>query len=200
MQKGRLTRVAQDAETPMQPQYVHPSKGKIPMQIFNTKIVLTLALGILTIVGVPTIAATEDGNTLPPAANAAANRQENRQERRMEKRNNAKAHGQAKARGGINRLVRQFNLSREQKQQLRPIVKQSREQSRTIRQNTTLPREEKRAQLLQLRRSTQEQIAKILTPEQNRQLEELLQQKREEQRQNRSKRRSQRSYPNMTDM
>jgi Spy/CpxP family protein refolding chaperone len=140
------------------------------MKILDTKSVAALALGALTVLGAPTFAQTQS----PKVHNQSG----------------AKARG---GRGGANALVNRLNLTKEQKQQIRPILKASREQTRTIRQDTTLSNEQKRQSLETVRQSTQQQIAKFLTADQLRQLETLQQQKRAEQRQNRSERRSQRS-------
>jgi Spy/CpxP family protein refolding chaperone len=139
------------------------------MKIFDTKSVAALALGALTVLGAPTFAQTQS----PKAHNKAG----------------------AQARGGRSghALVNQLNLTKEQKQQIRPILKASREQTRTIRQNTALSAEQKRQSLETVRASTQQQIAKFLTADQLRQLETLQQQKAEERRQKQSERRSQRS-------
>jgi Spy/CpxP family protein refolding chaperone len=179
VQTARLTAVAQDAAKVDAALMCTPSKGKIPMKIFDTKTVAVLALGALTLIGAPTFAAPQDGKTSTA----------DRQERRIEKHANGKARNNAQARGGANGLIMgQLNLSPEQKQQIRPIVKASREQMRTIRQDTALTPEQKRTRLQEARMSQQEQIARILTPEQSRRLEELQQQKRAERRQNRSQR------------
>src|SRR4028118_287737 len=140
------------------------------MKILDTKSVAALALGALTILGAPTFAQTEGTKT--------------------------KSHAKAEARGGRgggHALVNQLNLTKEQKQQIRPIIKASREQTRTIRQNTALSAEEKRQSLDTVRQSTQQQIAKFLTEDQLRQLDTLQQQKAAERRQKQIERRSQRS-------
>jgi Spy/CpxP family protein refolding chaperone len=135
------------------------------MKIFDTKTVAALTLGALTVIGAPTFAETQS----PKSHNNAG----------------AKARG---GRGGANALVHQLNLTKEQKQQIRPILKAAREQTRTIRQNTTLSAEQKRQSLETVRDSTLQQITKFLTADQVRQLETLQQQKAEKQRQNRSER------------
>ncbi|HEX8235786.1 MAG TPA: hypothetical protein VF600_07500 [Abditibacteriaceae bacterium] len=150
------------------------------MKIFDTRSVAALALGVLTVIGAPTFAQTQDANTTPSAAS--------REQRRLQKRANADARNNAQARGGrgaASRFVRQLTLSPEQKQHLRPILKAAREQTRTIRQDTTMSREQKRQRIQEARASVQAQIEKILTPEQNRQLE-TLQQASAERRQDRS--------------
>jgi Spy/CpxP family protein refolding chaperone len=132
------------------------------MKIFDTKTVAALTLGALTVIGAPTFAETQS----PKSHNNAG----------------AKARG---GRGGANALVHQLNLTKEQKQQIRPILKAAREQTRTIRQNTTLSAEQKRQSLETVRDSTLQQITKFLTADQVRQLETLQQQKAEKQRQER---------------
>ncbi|MGC8782763.1 MAG: Spy/CpxP family protein refolding chaperone [Armatimonadota bacterium] len=65
-----------------------------------------------------------------------------------------------------NALAKWLQLTDEQKAKIKSIASNAREQARKIRTDTTLTPEQKRKQLLELRKSTRQQIGSVLTPEQ----------------------------------
>jgi Spy/CpxP family protein refolding chaperone len=65
-----------------------------------------------------------------------------------------------------NAMARWLQLTDEQKTRIKSIVENARQQARTIRDDTSLTREQKRNQLRELRRSTRQEIGSVLTPEQ----------------------------------
>jgi Spy/CpxP family protein refolding chaperone len=65
-----------------------------------------------------------------------------------------------------NAMARWLQLTDEQKTRIKSIVENARQQARTIRDDTSLTREQKRKQLRELRRSTRQEIGSVLTPEQ----------------------------------
>jgi len=76
--------------------------------------------------------------------------------------------GQARlhAGGRLKKIANALGLTDAQKSQIRPILKSSWQQAKAIKSDTTLTPEAKRAQLKALHQSTQQQIAGILTPDQ----------------------------------
>jgi len=84
-------------------------------------------------------------------------------------------HGRGKGRGqgrdgrhglSLERLTRKLGLTAQQQAQVKPILESARASKQSVRANTALSREEKRAQLRQSMTRTKERISAILTPEQ----------------------------------
>lgn len=74
---------------------------------------------------------------------------------------------------GIVRVLIQLNLSDSQRAEIEAIVKDARVSARAIKQDTSLARDAKRAQLKQLRQQTVGKVKGLLTPEQLQKLEDL---------------------------
>ena len=77
-------------------------------------------------------------------------------------------------RGGSAKL----NLTDQQKSQIKPILEQSREQMKAVRQDTSLTSEQKKEKAKQIREQTRAQILPLLTPEQQQQLQQMHQRRR----------------------
>lgn len=65
-----------------------------------------------------------------------------------------------------NAVAKWLQLTDEQKAKIKSIANNAREQAGKIRTDTTLTPEQKRKQLLELRRNTRQEIGSVLTPEQ----------------------------------
>lgn len=72
-----------------------------------------------------------------------------------------------------NVLAKWLQLTDEQKAKIKSIVSNAREQARKIRTDTALTPEQKRKQLLELRRNTRQEIGSVLTPEQREKMRKL---------------------------
>ncbi len=70
-------------------------------------------------------------------------------------------------------LSKQLNLTDEQREKIRPLLRQEVERIREIRDNTSLTQAEARRRMAIVRRNTREHIAAILTPEQKKQWQEV---------------------------
>lgn len=75
---------------------------------------------------------------------------------------------------GLVMILRQLNLTEEQKASVKAIMQESATQGKAIREDTTLTREQKMAKLVEHRKATIEKIAGVLTPEQQTKFRELL--------------------------
>ncbi len=72
-----------------------------------------------------------------------------------------------------NALAKWLQLTDEQKAKIKSIVSNAREQARKVRSDATLTPEQKRKQLLELRKSTRQEIGSVLTPEQREKMRKL---------------------------
>lgn len=72
-----------------------------------------------------------------------------------------------------NALAKWLQLTDEQKAKIRNILNNAREQARKIRADSTLTPQQKRKQLLELRRSTRQEIGSVLTPDQREKMRKL---------------------------
>lgn len=72
-----------------------------------------------------------------------------------------------------NALAKWLQLTDEQKAKIKSIASNAREQARKIRTDTTLTPEQKRKQLLELRKNTRQEIGLVLTPEQREKMRKL---------------------------
>ena len=89
--------------------------------------------------------------------------------------------GQRGQRGDrMQKMAEQLNLTEEQKTQLKPIFEESRTQSKSIRQNAQLTPEQKREQMMAIRKDTMQKVNAILTVEQREKMKELRKQGRGE--------------------
>jgi Spy/CpxP family protein refolding chaperone len=72
-----------------------------------------------------------------------------------------------------NAMAKWLQLTDEQKARIKSIVDNAREQARKIRSDASLTREQKRKQLLELRKNTRREIGSVLTPEQREKMRKL---------------------------
>lgn len=111
---------------------------------------LTLAaLGLATILAVPTLTQAAPGGRSAKAPGA-----------RMQK------------------LAAALGLTDAQKAQLKPILKDARQQAEAIKADTSLTPEARKDKMKELRRSTKQQMMTVLTPDQLQKMKELRQQRR----------------------
>ena len=75
-------------------------------------------------------------------------------------------------------LAEQLNLTDEQKQQLKPILREEAQKLKNLRAQTDLSRRQRRAQLIQIRQDLLARIKPILTPEQLDKWQQLRAQRR----------------------
>lgn len=73
----------------------------------------------------------------------------------------------------MERMAQKLNLSEQQKDQLKPILQQSREQAKATKDDTSLTQEQKREKLQTLRQQTRSQVNGVLTPAQQQQMAQL---------------------------
>lgn len=71
-------------------------------------------------------------------------------------------------------ILRQLNLTTEQKASVKTILQDSRSQAKAIKDDASLTKEQKIAKFVELRKATIEKIAAVLTPEQQTKFRELL--------------------------
>jgi periplasmic protein CpxP/Spy len=78
----------------------------------------------------------------------------------------------------MQKLTQELNLTPDQQTKIKPIFQQAHAQAKTIRQDTTLNQDQKRAKFKDLHQTTMAQLNEILTPEQQAQLKQLQEQRR----------------------
>lgn len=81
--------------------------------------------------------------------------------------------GDREGHGHFAKVLKELNLTDQQKAALKPILKESRAQGKAIREDTKLTPEQKRDKVKDLMKATHEKIAGILTPEQKTKLKDL---------------------------
>jgi Spy/CpxP family protein refolding chaperone len=79
----------------------------------------------------------------------------------------------------VRHIADQLNLTPEQRDQIRPIVKQEAEQIQAVRNDNSLTPEQKQAKLREIHQTFRPQIAKVLTPEQKQKFKEMKEEGRE---------------------
>jgi len=72
-----------------------------------------------------------------------------------------------------NAMAKRLQLTDEQRAKIKGIINNAREQARKIRDDASLTREQKRKQLLDLRKNTRQEIGSVLTPEQREKMRKL---------------------------
>lgn len=82
--------------------------------------------------------------------------------------------GEGKRQGKMAQLLQQLNLTPDQKKQIVSIEENTKKQATTIRQNASLSAADKKTQEKELGKTTRKQIVAVLTPEQKKQLKQLL--------------------------
>ena len=133
-------------------------------------------LGAALAIGVPVFAQT-----------AADSSQDNPQAQTAPK---GHRHGQR-----MQKLTQELNLTPDQQTKIKPIFQQARAQAKTIRQDTTLNQDQKRAKFKDLHQTTMAQLNEILTPEQQAQLKQLQEQRRAQWQQRRQQQQQQQTAP-----
>ena len=88
------------------------------------------------------------------------------------------AHGQ-KAGKRLQKLSSELGLTDAQKAQMKPVLQNSRQQVKAIKDDATLSADDRKAKLKELRKSTRQQTMAILTPDQQAKLKSIRQAKRE---------------------
>ncbi len=73
----------------------------------------------------------------------------------------------------LENLTKQLNLTDEQKEKIRPLLRHEMERMREIRSNPGLTQSEARQRMETVRKNTREHIAEVLTPEQKKQWQEM---------------------------
>jgi protein CpxP len=79
----------------------------------------------------------------------------------------------------LNMLSKRLNLTEDQKAKLAPVFQNAQTQVQSVRQDSSLTPEQKREKIKQIRFDTHKQVASILTPEQQKQLQEGWQHRKE---------------------
>ena len=82
--------------------------------------------------------------------------------------------GEGKRQGKMAQLLQQLNLTPDQKKQIVSIEATTKKQAMTIRQNASLSAADKKTQEKELGKETRKQIVGVLTPDQKKQLKQLL--------------------------
>ena len=78
----------------------------------------------------------------------------------------------------MQKLSQELNLTADQQAKIKPIFQQAHAQAKTIHQDTTLNKDQKKAKFKELHQTTMAQMNEILTPEQQTQLKQLKEQRR----------------------
>lgn len=78
-----------------------------------------------------------------------------------------------KMRGGAMKMMKELNLTADQKAKLKPIMEAQRNQMKTLREDTTLDRKAKMAKMKTMRNSMEEKVNAILTPDQRKKLADM---------------------------
>lgn len=93
--------------------------------------------------------------------------------------------GKGAAKGNkIGKMVKELGLTEAQKAQLKTIMADAKTQRTTLKQNTALTPEQKRTQMKDLQKATQEKISDILTPEQREKMKAMRKKERAERKKN----------------
>ncbi len=127
--------------------------------------VLTFGIAAAVLMCVGATAVAQDGGT-----GAGTATQSGRQ---------AKADGKQPA--AIQGVLKQLNLTPDQKAKIKAIAKKTRESVAALRKEK-LDKTERKAKVLDIRKEQQEDILAVLTPEQKTKLEQILKEKRHERR------------------
>jgi Spy/CpxP family protein refolding chaperone len=76
-------------------------------------------------------------------------------------------------------MVKELNLTEDQKSKILPILTQEAPKVKAIREDASLPQNEKVSRLVEIRNDTSAKISPILTPDQQRKLDQMKQQNRQ---------------------
>jgi protein CpxP len=135
-----------------------------PNPIMKNHFKIFLSLAGLALAVVPALRADEPA--APPAPPAPPADQSGRHAHREEMREH------------FQKMVQDLNLTADQQAKAEVIFKQTGQELRALHDDTTLTQDEKRAKMKELRRSNEQQIHALLTPEQQAKAKELRQQRR----------------------
>lgn len=75
-------------------------------------------------------------------------------------------------------MSKQLNLTDEQRENIRPLLKHEVERIKEVRSNTELTQDQARRRIQMIRKNTRQKVAEILTPEQRKQWQEMRQEHR----------------------
>ena len=89
-----------------------------------------------------------------------------------------KREGKAKRGDRLQQLAEQLNLTEDQKSALAPVFKDAREKGKAVRNNAELTPEQKREQMMQIRKDSNEKVNAILTEDQREKMKELRKQQK----------------------
>ena len=78
----------------------------------------------------------------------------------------------------LENLSKQLNLTDQQKEKIRPLLRNEAERIKAVRSNTSLTQGEARRRIATIRRNTNQHIAEFLTPEQKKQWQDMRQERR----------------------
>ncbi len=73
----------------------------------------------------------------------------------------------------LDTMAKQLNLSDEQKTKIKPILEQEHEKMQSLRQDTSLSREDRMSKMMEIRKSATDEIKKELTPDQQKKFDEM---------------------------
>ena len=116
---------------------------------------LILALAGLALLAAPALRAADAPEAPPPGDKP------DRHERREEMRENLK------------KMAKELNLTADQQSKIEAIHQQAREALKALHDDTTLSEDQKHAKMKELRKSTEDQVHALLTPEQQAKAKEL---------------------------
>jgi len=77
------------------------------------------------------------------------------------------------------RMTKQLKLTDEQQAKIKPILEEQHQKMMDLRQDTSMPREDRFAKVREIRQESLEKIKPILTPEQQKKWEKIQQKRRE---------------------
>ncbi len=73
----------------------------------------------------------------------------------------------------LDAMAKQLNLTDDQKTKIKPILEQEHEKMQALRQDTSLSREDRMSKMMEIRKSTSDEIKKVLTPDQQKKFDEM---------------------------
>jgi len=123
------------------------------------------AVGIVTMSAFAGGPGQEQGQSSQPSANPPAEVEEQ----------NPKPRGQTAIEARLQRMTQQLNLTDQQREKIRPILRNEAERLKAVRSNSALTQGEARRRMRRIRMSTRQQISQILTPEQREKWQEMHQ-------------------------
>jgi len=83
-------------------------------------------------------------------------------------------HGQMSPDQRLQMLTKQLNLTSDQQEKIKPILENESQQMQTLRQDSSLSREDRMSKMQQIRQSTHAQIRSNLTSDQQQKFDEMM--------------------------